>query len=131
MDLRISAYFDQIVPIRFKIKCYIFNMSITACIHCNTDSWFDVLSVNFNGKKFHEDKLFERKIPNHDIGTLIVTFLKRNKVDSTEGGVRRSKGGRSAICVLNIHLSNTTQTVSYGLTCAFELRHTAKKHSKL
>ena len=31
-------------------------MSITACIHCNTDSWFDVTSVNFNSQKVHEDK---------------------------------------------------------------------------
>ena len=30
------------VHIQFKIKRYIFSMSITACIHCNTDSWFDV-----------------------------------------------------------------------------------------
>ena len=63
-------------------------MSITVCIHSNTDSWFDVTSVNFNSKKVHEDKIFEQqdilqflsqgskyykyicKIPNHDIGTL-------------------------------------------------------------
>ena len=32
-------------------------MSITACIHCNTDSWFDVTSVNFNSQNVHEDKL--------------------------------------------------------------------------
>ena len=38
-------------------------------------------------------------------------------------------GGRRALWVLKIYLSNTTETVSYGLTCAFELRHTAKKHS--
>ena len=51
-----------------------------------TDSWFDVTSVNFNSQKVHKDKIFERqdilqflpqgsnfqicKIPNHDIGTL-------------------------------------------------------------
>ena len=63
MDLRISVYFHQIVPIRFKIKWYIFSMSKTACIHCNTDSWFDVTSVNFNfnSQKVHEDKIFERQ----------------------------------------------------------------------
>ena len=44
---------------------------------------------------------------------------------------RRGKGGRSALCGFKIYLANTTQTVSYGLTSAFELRHTAKKHSKL
>ena len=36
-------------------------MSITACIQCNTDSWFDVTSVNFNSQKVHEDKIFERQ----------------------------------------------------------------------
>ena len=52
-----------------------------------TDSLFDVISVNFNSQKVHEDKIFERqviailitgfgillicKIPNHDIGTSI------------------------------------------------------------
>ena len=61
MDLRISVYFHQIVPIRFQIKWYIFSMSITACIHSNTDSWFDVTSVNFNNQKVHEDKVFERQ----------------------------------------------------------------------
>ena len=63
MDLRISVYFHQIVPIRFQIKWYIFSMSITSCIHCNTDSWFDVTSVNFNfnSQKVHEDKIFERQ----------------------------------------------------------------------
>ena len=52
-----------------------------------TDSWFDVTSINFNSQKVHEDKIFERqdilqflsqgskyykyvKSPNHDIGTL-------------------------------------------------------------
>ena len=34
-------------------------MSITACIHCNTDSWFEVTSVNFNSQKFGEDKILE------------------------------------------------------------------------
>ena len=88
MDLRISVYFHQIVPIWFKIKWYIYSMSITACIHCNTDSWFDVTSVNFNSQNVHEEKNFEWqdilqflsqgskyyiyicKIPNHDIATL-------------------------------------------------------------
>ena len=36
-------------------------MSITACIYCNTDSWFDVTSVNFNSQKVHQDKMFERQ----------------------------------------------------------------------
>ena len=36
-------------------------MSITACIHCNADSWFDVTSVNFNSQGVHEDKIFERQ----------------------------------------------------------------------
>ena len=36
-------------------------MSITACIHCNTDSWFDVTSVNFNSPKVHEDTIFEQQ----------------------------------------------------------------------
>ena len=44
MDLRISVYFHQIVPIRFKIKWYIFSVSITACIRSN-----------FNSQKVHED----------------------------------------------------------------------------
>ena len=61
MDLRISAYFHQIVPIRFKIKWYIFSMSIIACIHCNTDSRFDVTFVNFNSQNVHKDKIFERQ----------------------------------------------------------------------
>ena len=69
-------------------------MSITACIHCNTDSWFDVTSVDFNSQKVHEDKIFERqdishflsqgskyykyvKSPNHDIGT-VNTKEKKN-----------------------------------------------------
>ena len=26
-----------------------------------TDSWFDVTSVNFNSQKVHQDKLFERQ----------------------------------------------------------------------
>ena len=26
-----------------------------------TDSWFDVTSVNFNSQKIHEDKIFERQ----------------------------------------------------------------------
>ena len=26
-----------------------------------TDSWFDVTSVNFNSQKVHEDKIFERQ----------------------------------------------------------------------
>ena len=82
-----SVYFHQIVPIRFKIKWYIFSMSITAFIHSNTDSWFDFTSVNFNSQKVDEDKIFERqdilqflsqcskyhkyvKSPNHEIGTL-------------------------------------------------------------
>ena len=88
MDLRISVYFHEIVPIRFRIKRYIFSMSITACFHYDTDFWFDVTSVNFNSKKVHEDKIFDRqdilqffsgrsiqrfqicKIPKHEIGTL-------------------------------------------------------------
>ena len=40
-------------------------MCITARIHCNldcnTDSWLDVTSVNFNSQKVHEDKIFERQ----------------------------------------------------------------------
>ena len=36
-------------------------MSITACIHSNTKSWFDVTSVNFNSQKVHEDNIFERQ----------------------------------------------------------------------
>ena len=36
-------------------------MSITVCIQGNTDSWFDVTSVNFNSQKVHEDKIFERQ----------------------------------------------------------------------
>ena len=36
-------------------------MSLTACIHCNTDSWFNATSVNFDSKKIHEDKIFERQ----------------------------------------------------------------------
>ena len=69
-------------------------MSITACIHCNTDSWFDVTSVS---QKVHEDKIFKQqdilqflsegskyykyvKSPNHDIGALTnnsyITFAK-------------------------------------------------------
>ena len=60
MDLRTSVYFHEIVPIRFKINIY-FSMCITACIHSNTDSWFDVTSVNFNSQKVDEDKIFERQ----------------------------------------------------------------------
>ena len=30
-------------------------------VHSNTDSWFDVTSVNFNSQKVHEDKIFERQ----------------------------------------------------------------------
>ena len=36
-------------------------MSITACIHSNTDFWFDVTSVNFNSQNVHEDKIFEQQ----------------------------------------------------------------------
>ena len=62
MDLRISVYFHQIVPIRFRLEGYIFSMSITACFHYNTDScWVDVTSVNFNSKKVHEDDVFGRQ----------------------------------------------------------------------
>ena len=60
MNLRISVYFHQIVPIRSRIKWYIFSMSITACFHYNTDSWVDVTSVIFKSKKVHEDKIFDR-----------------------------------------------------------------------
>ena len=44
-----------------------------------TDSLVDVTSVNFDSKKIHEDKIFDRqsiqrlqigKIPKHEIGTL-------------------------------------------------------------
>ena len=55
MDLRISVYFHQIVPIRFRIKY------ITTCFHYNTDSWVDVTSVYFKSKKVHEDKIFDRQ----------------------------------------------------------------------
>ena len=48
MDLRISVYFHQIVPIQFKIKWYIFSMSITVC--------------NLNSQKVHEDKIFKQDI---------------------------------------------------------------------
>ena len=78
-------------------------MSITACIHWNTDSWFDVTSVNFNSQKVHEDKIFERqdilqflsqgskyykikyicKIPNHDIGTLTFCIIIWNNEKDT------------------------------------------------
>ena len=58
MDLRISVYSHQIVPIRFKIKWYVFSTSITAKIHRNTDSWFDVTSVS---QKVHEDKIFKQQ----------------------------------------------------------------------
>ena len=61
MNLRISVYFHQIVPIRSRIKWYIFSMSITACFHYNTDSWVDVTSVTFKSKKVHEDKIFGRQ----------------------------------------------------------------------
>ena len=61
MDLRISVYFHQIVPIRFRIKRYIFSISITECFNYNTDSCVDVASVNFNSKKVHEDKIFGRQ----------------------------------------------------------------------
>ena len=61
MNLRISVYFHQIVPIRFRIKWYIFSMSITACFHYNTDSWVDVTSVTFKSKKVHGDKIFDRQ----------------------------------------------------------------------
>ena len=50
---------NSTVPIRFSVKWYIFSMSITECIHCNTYSWSDVTSVNFNSQKVHEDKIFE------------------------------------------------------------------------
>ena len=59
MDLRISVYFQQIVPIRFGLEGYIFSMSITACFHYNTDSWVDVTCVNFNSKKIHEVEVFD------------------------------------------------------------------------
>ena len=32
----------------------------TLCSY-ETDSWFDVTSVNFNSQKVHEDKIFERQ----------------------------------------------------------------------
>ena len=59
--LRFSVYFHQIVPIRFRLEGYIFSMSITACFHYNTDSWVDVISVNFNSKKVNEDEFFDRQ----------------------------------------------------------------------
>ena len=61
MDLKISVYFHQIVPIWFTIKWYMFIMCITACIHSTTDSWLDVTSVNFNSQKVHEDIIFEQQ----------------------------------------------------------------------
>ena len=61
MVLRISVYFHQIVPIRFRLEGYIFGMSTTVCFHYNTDSWVDVTSVNFNSKKVHEDEVFDRQ----------------------------------------------------------------------
>ena len=47
--------------IRFRIKRYIFSMSIIACFHYKTDSWVDVTPVTFNSKKVHEDKIFDRQ----------------------------------------------------------------------
>ena len=47
-------------------------MSLTACIHCNTDSWLDVTSVKFNRQKVHEDKIFKQQ------GKL--QFLKHDQV---------------------------------------------------
>ena len=35
--------------------------SWTFWLNYETDSWFDVLSVNFNSQKVHEDKIFERQ----------------------------------------------------------------------
>ena len=61
MDLRISVYFHQIVPIQFRLEGYIFSMSITACFHYNADSLDDVTSVTFNSKKVHEDEVFDRQ----------------------------------------------------------------------
>ena len=61
VDLRISVYFHQIIFNRFKIKWYIFSMSIITCIHNNTDSQVDVTSVNFNSQKIYEDNIFERQ----------------------------------------------------------------------
>ena len=61
MNLRISVYFHQIVPIRSRIKWYIFSMSITACFHHNTDSLVDVTYVTFKSKKVREDKIFDRQ----------------------------------------------------------------------
>ena len=61
MNLRISVYFHQIVPIRFRIKWYIFSMSKIACFHYNTDSWVDVTSITFKSKYVHEDNIFDRQ----------------------------------------------------------------------
>ena len=62
MDLRISVYFHQIIPIRFRLERGIFSIPITACFHdYNTDSLVDVTSVNFNSKKVHEDEVFNRQ----------------------------------------------------------------------
>ena len=56
--LRIYAHFHQIMPIRFRIKWYIFSMFTTACFHYYTNSWVDVDSVEFNSQKVFEDNIF-------------------------------------------------------------------------
>ena len=86
MNLRISVYFHQIVPIRSRIKWYIFSMSITACFHHNTDSLVTSLTLPLRAKKSTKIKCsttryitmfvgsIQRlqicKISKHELGTL-------------------------------------------------------------
>ena len=60
--LRNYVHFHQIMPIRFRIKWYIFSMFITACFHYNTNSWVDLDSVEFNSKKYSKITFFANKI---------------------------------------------------------------------
>ena len=62
MYLIIYVHFHQIMPIRFRIKWYIFSMFTTACFHYYTNSWVDVDSVEFNSKKYSKITFFANKI---------------------------------------------------------------------
>ena len=42
----------------FRIKWYIFSMSITMCFHDNTDSCLHFTSVTINSKNVHKDVMF-------------------------------------------------------------------------
>ena len=59
--LRIFVYLHQIVSSRYRIKWYIFSISLTACFYYDyTDSWVDVnlTAKNYTKINFSADKIY-------------------------------------------------------------------------